>query len=388
MHLRLFGTHRTVRSQRTERANKINNNYHTQNHKLYKMSKQKSQSNWDIGQAEKNGWYLETEDSWDKTLQYPNWLYTCFFDDESEYNLEWATTALTALNECAVYHIGGREVCPRTGRDHVQGYVQFKRKQRLSQLVKLTGTKRIHWLPARGDETDNTAYCSKEGNILINFGTARTTNGGKSAKLRWDEAKQLAIEGKIEDIQSQLYICHFRTLELIAKKHKPKVADLEGELMNYWIYGPTGSGKSRLARQKLIEWYGEDGWYLKMQNKWWDAYKGEEGVLIDDLEKEWGRMAIAQLKSWFDRYKFHAELKGTTDPWIRPQQFIVTSNFHPYQIWGDHWVEWYQPMMRRFKIIYWGDGEQPVWPDPEGDPLPTVPTFNTNKKVKYTDIDM
>lgn len=345
------------------------------------MSKKKSQSKWDLGKAEKNGWYLEDDNSWDKTQQYPNWLYTCFFDDESDYTLEWATTALEALNASAIYHIGGREVCPRTGRDHVQGYIQFQRKQRLSQLVKLTGTDRIHWLPARGSDEDNTAYCGKEGNILIQFGKARSTHGGKREKLRWDEAKQLAIEGKLEDIQPQLYICHFRTLELIAKKHKPKPDDLEGELANYWIYGPSGSGKSRLARQKLDEWY-PDGWYLKMQNKWWDAYRGEEGCLIDDLEKEWGRMAITHLKSWMDRYKFHAELKGTTDPWVRPQQFVITSNWHPYEIWGDHFKQWYQPMMRRLKIIYWGDGKEPDWPDPNGEAPADVPTFV--KKVKYT----
>lgn len=49
---------------------------------------------------------------------------------------------------------------------------------------------------------------------------------------------------------------------------------------------------------------------MKASNKWWDGYRGETDVLIDDIEKDSAYLGHF-LKLWGDPYGFiQAEVKG------------------------------------------------------------------------------
>lgn len=84
-----------------------------------------------------------------------------------------------------------------------------------------------------------------------------------------------------------------------------------------------------------------------MPNKWWDGYKEQDVIIIDDLQKEHQCLGY-HLKIWGDHYPFPAERKGSTLQ-IRPGKIIVTSNYHPRDIWTDPAV--LEPILRRFKVI-------------------------------------
>lgn len=54
----------------------------------------------------------------------------------------------------------GKEVCPTTGTPHLQGFVSFIKKKRLTELKKdyhIT----IHWEPAKASAASNFTYCTK-----------------------------------------------------------------------------------------------------------------------------------------------------------------------------------------------------------------------------------
>jgi len=64
------------------------------------------------------------------------------------------------------YLIYGREICPRTGKRHLQGFFTLKKTARFSYLKKVLpqGT---HFEPSHKPALANVRYCVKEGDYVI-----------------------------------------------------------------------------------------------------------------------------------------------------------------------------------------------------------------------------
>lgn len=123
-----------------------------------------------------------------------------------------------------------------------------------------------------------------------------------------------------------------------------KVEDLpEYTTTGYWYWGSTGVGKSHAAFKDF-----PDAYRKTSSNKWWDGYDGHENVIIDDFDKTHNYQGY-HLKIWADRYAFIAEQKGGA-VMIRPKAIVVTSNYHPKDIWDDDTT--LLPILRRFKIVH------------------------------------
>lgn len=101
-------------------------------------------------------------------------------------------------------------------------------------------------------------------------------------------------------------------------------------------------GKSRKARKE------NPGFYTKMNNKWWEHYEDQDIVLIEDVGNTHAWMGDF-LKIWADRYGFRAEVKCASLV-LRPKRIVVTSNYHPMDLWPD--VSVHEPLLRRFKLIH------------------------------------
>lgn len=163
-------------------------------------------------------------------------------------------------------------------------------------------------------------------------------------KEKWSHARSAATEGDLSTVDDQIFICHYNTLKTIQRDTAAKPEDLpSGEQVGYWYWGSTGAGKTFAAINEF------PGAYRKIaNNKWWCGYNGEDNVIIDDLDKAHAFMGY-HLKIWGDRYAFNSEIKGRS-AFIRPKSIVVTSNYHPRDIWEDQPT--LGPILRRFKVVH------------------------------------
>ena len=208
------------------------------------------------------------------------------------------------------YLLYGHEVCPKTKRPHLQGYIQMK-KQTYWTFLNTYFEKRCWWHKANGSVESQEVYCKKDNEGIVELGTARSSGkfgqpggnqpGAPSMAERIAKNKRL-LEEDLDDLAAQgvIAMCQVRGVknarmdiaEVVRRKNKPKV--IEGPFKNLWFWGPSGTGKSHKARTDYPDAY------LKNMSKWWDGYDGEEDVLMEDFDKDEDKHLIQDMKIWCD----------------------------------------------------------------------------------------
>lgn len=231
------------------------------------------------------------------------------------------------------------------GTCHLQGFVVFKSNAALSKCKKAKGLERCHWEMMKGRIDQNEKYCSKESK-LYEFGD-RPANRKQQAddqREKWTEMHRLACHEGYEACLA--YDPHWtvnnqQKIKNWARWARGKrVLPVLDDFSNIWLTGPSGVGKTYTARSLA------PAAYIKMPNKWWDNYDGQDDVIIEDVHPDW--VGMHQLKTWADLYPCRVEVKGGS-MMIRPKRTIVTSNYTIEECMKNQ-VD-VEPMRRRFKTV-------------------------------------
>lgn len=252
---------------------------------------------------------------------------------------------ITSLREVGCKYLTfGKEVGDE-GTPHLQGFVSFKSLKSIPQVRRLLG--RAYFKAKVKESTFDQAidYCHKDGDIFEKGERPLDSKSkGMGEKRRWDDAYDLAKQGDLEAIDKDILIRCYGTLKRIKADEEMQRPKPDTEQQMLWYWGKAGTGKSRKAREDHPDAY------LKACNKWWDGYVpgSRSVVLIEDFDIAHNCLAH-HMKIWADRYDFSAEVKGGTMR-IRPSQIIVTSNYHPSEIWGEN-PSSLEPILRRFQCV-------------------------------------
>lgn len=254
------------------------------------------------------------------------------------------------------YLIAGDEICPKTGTPHLQCFIVYKVRTKFSTVKNQLPRAHIERMISTPEKA--AAYCRKDGKSF-ECGTLPDYYGGKTGGQKKAENFRAMIDlamagdlNEIIEVDPVSYVQHYHAYKRIQQDNPKRVQDLD-DVCGEWLWGEPGVGKSYRARKE------NPNHYDKPLNKWWDGYRGEDCIILDDVGLGQGSWIGDLLKRWADRYSYPAEQKGTTVQ-IRPKKIVVTSNYTIEQIFQDETLA--KAVSRRFKEI-----EVKDWKD-------TVPT--------------
>jgi len=245
--------------------------------------------------------------------------------------------------------VAGKETCPTTGNPHLQIWILFKQTQSFEKVRRLLNPTQPQWANEIQPRLSGSSawrasnYCRKgeqpkeewdemheEGpnfgknfdGLLLGDLPKRKSKKGKSMDLQ--EIQKLAQEGvsfrATRDMPQHFKDCiRYSGLEkYFNSKEKPyEHHDVRG----LWLHGMPNIGKSHILRELL----GDENIYTKDHNKWFDDYKGEKWILIDDVSRvpKWD---FERLKGWADKYGLHVEVKNAK-VYLRHKGLVATSNY-------------------------------------------------------------
>lgn len=230
----------------------------------------------------------------------------------------------------------GNEICPETGKKHLQIFITFERNTGFKAMRKLLG-----WDGENQNGNLEPAKVSDWNYELKGMDYEIQDNRKQGSRTDMANAKQL-----LRDTESMREICGsyfnlqiYRTSEIYLKyMESPRTEAPEVR----WYYGNTGLCKTRSV-------YDEFGWdkvFAPINFKWWEGYDNHEVVLLDDIRGDYCK--FHEFLRLIDRYPYRVEFKGGSRQ-LKATHIIITSDRHWSECWEVGRLEREQ-LKRRIKI--------------------------------------
>lgn len=251
------------------------------------------------------------------------------------------------------YLVWQEERCPNTGREHIQGYIELKRPQRMSWVKAAFQDDTLHCEKRKGSRKQARDYCMKEDTRQAGpweVGEWREDNEGQGKRndliAVYNKVKTGASSSAIaEEYPAEFIRYHngIKALKFVVDANKWSTT-IRQKLRVIVYYGDTGTGKTRRAIERNEGYYKLDRG-ASGGNVWWDGYEGQKTLIIDDF---YGWIKWGQLLNILDIYPVRLDIK-TTHGYGAWNKVIITSNEPPEQ--------WYKkqqniaPLMRRIHKI-------------------------------------
>lgn len=204
----------------------------------------------------------------------------------------------------------GKELAPKTNTPHLQGFIHFNEKTRLTALKKINT--RIHWEKCKGTLDENVAYCSKDGNY---------------------ETEILKVRKKLKLLDpAKFYKWQTEIIEIIKKEPDDRTI--------YWYWEEIGNtGKSSFTKY-LCAIHGAVPVEGKKNDILYCASEHESDIYIFDFERS---MEDFVSYSAMEKLKNGCYMVGKYEskPIVRnPPHIICFANFKPDEelLSKDRWI--------------------------------------------------
>lgn len=275
-----------------------------------------------------------------KNQRYRRWFFTINNPQEADDPAQWDRSHITFCH--------WQKEQGESGTPHYQGLVVLDNNISLSAL-KAKYCSRGHFQVLKSVEA-GVKYCSKEeGRLAGPFSFGSKPNPGARTDVR--ALYNAAVERKrVEDMDDNELLALAKYPRFFAQVQScmpPPKRQSDETFYCVLLYGETGTGKTRFVQDAFrlgIDLYSNP----VTSGLWFDGYRGEDAVLIDDFA---GEFPLAQALRLFDRYPIQIPVKGGFT-WYRPKYIFITTNNNPR--------DWYKyegrenqraALFRRFHLI-------------------------------------
>lgn len=271
--------------------------------------------------------------------------YWCYTDNQSTTKLDKIFPGKVA------YCVQGQEVGARTEKVHLQGYLQFHKKQRFTAVKKLLPG--CHIEPQAGTNEQARDYCKKEGK-WEERGIFTPTKGKQGKRTDLDKYAQAIKDGATEmDIVEnpdllKMLIKYPNGTKTALQWRQYKVKNLHIIKKILVFYGETGTGKTTSAYARANDDYFEITGD-QLQKGWWDGYQQEKSVIIDEYDSQ---VPITRLIKLLDPKVSRLNVKGS-HTYGAYDTIIITSNLHPADWHPKAKPEHREALLRRLRE--WGE---------------------------------
>lgn len=251
------------------------------------------------------------------------------------------------------------EVCPDSGREHVQGYAEFAKPCRFQFAQGVLGISGAHCEARKKSREACVKYCTKEesrkaGTFPALLGTLAEQD---PAHYKTRQGKRTDISSMVDNIKSgkraleclesdpDTFVKYSRGMQEVRRIVQQAQATRirkDQRVTVYW--GAAGTGKTR----KVYDDHGVENVFTLIADNsacWFDGYEGQDVLLIDDFK---GWIQYSMLLKILDIYPLRLPVKGsfTYAGWTK---VYITSNYDPATWYtGDHDPE---ALARRLHVV-------------------------------------
>jgi len=224
------------------------------------------------------------------------------------------------------YLVYGREVCPETKRNHLQGYLEFKEGKSLSSIKKLFKDNTLHIEKRKGTAQQAADYCKKDGDI---FEKGVISKQGARGDL--DDVVQrvlrgeISVDGLVEEAPTLVHQ-YGRTLDRAEDIRMRRVWRTEMTTCD-WIVGKTEAGKSTYA---FKEYNPETHYKWKYDSGWQDDYRQQPIVVINEFR---GQIKYSDLLELIDKFPCEVRRRNRPPLPFTSKHIIITSALLPDELY-------------------------------------------------------
>lgn len=223
--------------------------------------------------------------------------------------------------------IYGRETGEQ-GTPHLQGAAVIGR-QLAWATIKKSFPPRTHLEEMKGTPRESFIYCTKEDKNYYQWGD-EPKPGKRNDLINAVVAMRASssLRDFVSDDENAAMLIRYTKGLITFRSLLQQPRNLDNPPQVYWLFGPTGAGKTKHAWDFLEKYFGttNETWISNGSLRWFDGYDGHKGAILDDIRID--SKPYNELLRLLDRYPLRVEYKGGTTEW-NPEIIIITAPTPP-----------------------------------------------------------